>query len=51
MEGFDSCRIKKIMNLSPKEKIVMIIAAGKRADGGVYGPRIRFPKSQFLKTV
>jgi nitroreductase len=51
MEGFDSCRIKKAMKLSSKARIVMVIAAGKRADGGVYGPRIRFPKSQFLKTV
>lgn len=51
MEGFDSCRVKQAMKLSRKAKIVMIIAAGKRAEGGIYGPRIRFPKEQFLKRI
>jgi nitroreductase len=51
MEGFDACRVKKAVNLPHKAQVVMIIAAGKRAEGGLYGPRIRFPKSQFLKNV
>jgi nitroreductase len=51
MEGFDSNRVKKSMGLSRQSKIVMIIGAGKRADGGLYGPRVRFPREQFIKTV
>ena len=51
MEGFDDCKVKKAMGLSRKAKIVMIVGAGKRADGGLYGPRIRFPRSQFVKTI
>lgn len=51
MEGYDSCRVKKTMKLPRKAKIVMIIGAGKRMDGGVYGPRLRFPREQFLKTI
>jgi nitroreductase len=51
MEGFDACKVKRAMNLSSKHKIVMIVGAGKRDEGGLYGPRIRFPKSQFLKNV
>jgi nitroreductase len=51
MEGFDSCRIKKVMGLSRSKKIVMIVGAGKRAEGGLYGPRIRFPRDQFVKTI
>lgn len=51
MEGYDSCKVKKAMGLGRKEKIVMIVGAGKRADGGLYGPRVRFPREQFLKTL
>lgn len=51
MEGFDACKVKKAMNLSRQATIVMIVGAGRRAEGGIYGPRIRFPKSQFLKSI
>lgn len=51
MEGFDSWKVKKAVGLPCKSEIVMIISAGRRDDGGVYGPRMRFPKSQFIKTV
>jgi nitroreductase len=49
MEGFDSCRVKRAMKLGRRSKIVMIVGAGKRADGGLYGPRVRFPREQFIK--
>lgn len=49
MEGFDECRVKKILGLSwCQQHVVMIIAAGKRAEGGVYGPQIRFPSSRAI---
>lgn len=51
MEGYDSVRVKKAMGLPRKSTIVMIVGAGKRAEGGVYGPRIRFPREQFVKTI
>ncbi len=51
MEGYDSCRVKKIVGLERGAKVVMIVGAGRRADGGLYGPRIRFPKEQFVKTL
>lgn len=51
MEGFDSWKVKKAVGLPCKSEIVMIISAGRRADGGVYGPRLRFPNEQFIKTV
>ena len=51
MEGFDSWKVKSAMNLPGKAEIVMIISAGRRADGGVYGPRMRFPREQFIKSV
>lgn len=51
MEGFDSWKIKSAVGLPCKSEIVMIIGAGRRDDGGVYGPRIRFPREQFVKNV
>ncbi|MGZ3789782.1 MAG: nitroreductase family protein [Bacteriovorax sp.] len=51
MEGYDSHRVKKVIGLPGSAKIVMIVGAGKRADGGLYGPRVRFPRTQFLKTI
>lgn len=51
MEGYDSHRVKKAMKLACDKKVVMIVGAGRRADGGLYGPRIRFPREQFVKTL
>lgn len=51
MEGYDSHRVKRILGLSIKDEVVMIVGAGKRAEGGMYGPRVRFPREQFIKTI
>lgn len=51
MEGFDPAQVSKILNLSPQAYVTMIIAAGKRAPHGVYGPRIRFERENFIKEV
>lgn len=51
MEGLDSKRVKKILDLPSDAVVVMAISAGKRSDKGVYGPRIRFDKEQFVKEV
>lgn len=51
MEGFDSKRIKKILNLASDSIVVMVIGAGKRARGGIYGKRVRFDKSRFIKKI
>ena len=48
MEGLDSKRVAKILNLPSDAFVVMAISAGKRSDKGVYGPRIRFPKEKFI---
>ncbi|MGE4130881.1 MAG: nitroreductase family protein [Bdellovibrionales bacterium] len=49
MEGLDSARVRKALNLPSDAVVVMAISAGKRAANGVYGPRIRFPSAQFIK--
>lgn len=51
MEGFDGSRVKKILNLSRHQHVVMIIGAGKAVPGGVYGPQLRFAKEKFIKTI
>lgn len=51
MEGFDSKRVKSLLDLSCSDEVVMVISVGKRADNGVYGPRVRFPSSQFIKEI
>ncbi|HAZ11828.1 MAG: nitroreductase [Bdellovibrionales bacterium GWA2_49_15] len=51
MEGYDSARVRRILNLSCDAVPVMVISAGKRAKGGIYGPQIRFPSEHFIKEV
>jgi nitroreductase len=51
MEGFDSSRVKKILGLKWSDEVVMVISAGRRDKKGVYGPRIRMPKNQFVKII
>ena len=43
MEGFDSNRIKKDLDVSSKSEISMIIGCGIRKKDGVYGKRFRVP--------
>lgn len=41
MEGFDSKRVKKLLNLSPQAENCMIIGCGKGLPEGIYGKRFR----------
>lgn len=51
MEGMDSTRVKKILNLPQDAIVVMGISLGERSPGGVYGAQVRLPASLFVKTV
>ncbi len=53
MEGMDEVRVKKIIGLggNPGAHVVMVISAGKRVRGGIYGPRIRLDRERFVHTV
>lgn len=48
MEGFDEWRVRKLLKLPKDGFVVMVIAAGKRADDGVYHRRFRFPMEEFV---
>jgi nitroreductase len=43
MEGFDSRRVKRILNLPLGAEINMIVSCGIREDNGVWGDRMRVP--------
>ena len=46
MEAFDKPRVKRLLGLPRAAEIVMVIAAGRRADDGVI-PRIRFSREHY----
>ena len=49
MEGLDSLRIKKILNLPSGSEINMTISCGVRKPEGVYGERFRIPFEEVYK--
>ncbi len=51
MEGFDAHAVKKILGLKRKDKVVMVVSAGRRAPDGVYGPQLRFDSKKFIREV
>ncbi len=48
MEGIDTKRIKRWMNLPRGAEISMVIACGKAKPEGIYGPRIRVPNEEVI---
>ncbi len=51
MEGFDEKRLRKLVRLPRDGLILMVIAAGRRADNGVYHEQIRFDRNRFIHEV
>jgi len=51
MEGFDSLRVKKMLNLPVGAEINMVIGCGVRNEKGVYGPRFRVPFAQVYRQI
>jgi nitroreductase len=47
MEGHDSKRVKKILDLGCGAEICMVVSVGKRGKGGIYGPRMRLQRDWF----
>ncbi len=48
MEGFDECRVKSLLKIHRKGLVTMVLAAGKRADNGVYNRQYRFDHDQLV---
>lgn len=51
MEGFDSRRVKRILQLPHSAEITMVVSCGIREPGGVWGDRMRVPFEEVYKRV
>lgn len=51
MEGFDDRRVRKALGLPKQASVIMFVAAGKRADNGIYNSRQRFDRKNFIKEI
>ena len=51
MEGFDSRKVKNMLNLPMGAEINMVISCGIREKGGVWGDRMRIPFDEVYKRV
>jgi nitroreductase len=50
MEGFDSKRVKKLLDLDSSAEICMIIGCGKGLPEGIYGERFRVDSKELIVT-
>ncbi|MCR8913965.1 nitroreductase family protein [Marinobacter panjinensis] len=48
MEGFDECRVRRLLKLPKKGLVTMVLAAGKRSEKGVYNRQYRFDKDELV---
>lgn len=48
VEGFDSKRVKQLLQLPGRAEINMVITCGKRIPEGIYGPRFRVPLDEVV---
>lgn len=51
MEGSDTSRVKKILNLPRKAEINMIVGCGVRSEKGVYAERFRVPFNEVYRKI
>ncbi len=51
MEGFDSKKVKRILNLPMGAEINMVVSCGIREEGGVWGDRMRMPFDEIYQRI
>lgn len=51
MGGFDETALKRLLDLTDDQHVVMMIGAGERANDGIYHSQYRFAYDQFVKHV
>jgi nitroreductase len=51
MEGFDECRVKKLLGLKRGTRVVMCISVGEAAPNGTWGPQKRFDRDWFVHEI
>ncbi len=48
MEGFDDRRVRRILDVPKDGNVIMVLAAGRRADNGIYNRQYRFDPADFI---
>lgn len=51
MEGFDEKRVKKLLKLKNTDRVVMVIAVGREAERGTWGPQFRLGSENFIHKI
>lgn len=51
MEGFDECRVRKLLKLNRSTRVVMVIGVGYEAEKGTWGPQMRLPLRDVISIV
>jgi nitroreductase len=51
MEGFDECRVKRLLKLPRAARVVMVISVGRESERGTWGPQFRLPKSDVVHII
>jgi nitroreductase len=51
LEGIDAKRVAKIIGLGRRSEIIMVMAAGERAERGIYHERFRLPMDRVVSEV
>ena len=51
MEGMDEQRVRRLLKLPRDAEVVMVVGAGERAKDGVYFPRVKFDRENFVRYV
>ena len=46
MEGFDECRVKRLLNLNRHSQVTMVLGVGRADPVGIWGNRFRIPRTQ-----
>lgn len=49
MEGMDEKRVRRLLKLPRDAEVIMVVGAGERAKDGVYFPRVKFERDNFVK--
>lgn len=48
IEVFDDSRVHRILGVSEDDNVIMVLAAGRRADDGIYHRQYRFDPADFI---
>ena len=51
MEGFDEVRVKRLLGLGRSARVVMVIAVGKEAPRGTWGPQFRLDNAEVIHQI